>query len=316
MVKPIHCFRFFVIFLILTIAGLAKPVDIPVLKGPYLGQKPPGKTPEIFARVFMTAKHRIHGSPAFSPDQKEVYWSVFPKTNEFSTKTQVILFSKCVNEKWTSPKLANFSGKYFDGGPFFSYDGRKLYFYSRRPLRKNSDKETDGEIWYVEKKGDIWGEPHHLAIDMKGDKFFFSLSKNNNLYFTSGHGPRGSGSGNVDIYFTKFINHSYSKPEKLPEPINSRKYLESDVLISPDEKVLIFYSFEKPGNLGQYDLYVSFKIENQWSIPANLGENINKGYSRFPRYSPDGKYLFFVRANGIYWVSTEIIQELKPEELK
>jgi len=169
-----------------------------------------------------------------------------------------------------------------------------------RPLKIISDKETDGEIWYVEKNDDSWSNPHHMAIEMKDDKLFFSLSKNNNLYFTSGHGPRGIGSGDVDIYFTRFTNDTYSIPERLPEPINSRKYLESDALVSPDETYLVFYSFEKPGNFGQYDLYVSLKVKNQWSGPVNLGENINTGYSRFPRFSPDGKYLFFVRQDGVY----------------
>jgi len=267
-------------------------------------------TPEIFLR----SKHRIHGSPAFSPDFKEVYWSVFPKTNEISTRTQVILFSKYENEKWTSPKVTSISGKYFDGGPFFSHDGKKLFFYSRRPLHENSDKQTNGEIWYIEKNNDKWSVPHHLAIDMKGDKLFFSLSKNMNLYFTSGHGPRGVGSGKVDIYLAKYINNSYSKPEKLASTINSQRYAESDVLVSPDEQYMIFYSFERPENFGQYDLYVSFKINNQWSTAVNLGENINKKYTRFPGFSPDGKYLFFVRQDGIYWVSTQIIEKLRPKE--
>jgi len=179
-------------------------------------------------------------------------------------------------------------------------------------LTEDSDNETMGEIWFVEKQSETWSDPHHLSMDMEGDKFFFSLSKNNNLYFTSGHGPRGRGSGNVDIYFSEYINDAYVKPEKLPEPINSRKYLESDALISPDEKYLIYYSFEKPGNLGQYDLYVCFKAGNEWSAPINLGKDINKGYSRFPRFSPDGKYLFFVRQDGIYWVDVQIIEALKP----
>ncbi|MBN1272899.1 MAG: PD40 domain-containing protein [Candidatus Aminicenantes bacterium] len=228
----------------------------------------------------------------------------------------MILYSKYINGKWTSPKLADFSGKYFDGGPFFSHDGKKLYFYSRRPLNEKSNKETDGEIWYIEKKGSGWSNPHHLKIDKKGDKLFFSLSNNNNLYFTSGHGPRGIGSGDVDIFCMKFVNGSYTKPKKLPEPINTREYLESDVLISPDETYLIFYSLERPGNIGQYDLYISFKMGDRWSMPVNLGENINKGVARFPRFSPDGKYLFFTRRDGIYWVSTKIFENLKPKELK
>jgi hypothetical protein len=303
------------VFTFFTTNILSQNADFQNLRGLYFGQKPPGLKP----RIFLKSKHRIHSSPAFSPDGKEVYWSVFPRTNEFSTRTQVILFSKLINEKWTSPELASFSGKYFDGGPFFSFDGKKLYFYSLRPLNSTSNKQTEGEIWYVEKDGETWSKPHHLAIDMKGDKLFFSFAKNNNLYFTSGHGPRGVGSGNVDVYVTRFHKDSYSKPEKLPDIINTRKYLESDVLVSPDEKYLIFFSFERPGNFGQYDLYVSFKSADQWSKPVNLGEEVNKGYSRFPGFSPDGRYLFFVRQiseKGIFWVSTQFIEKLKPKDLK
>jgi hypothetical protein len=275
--------------------------------GPYLGQQPPGMTPVRFAKNLMTSNHRIHSSPAFSPDLTEVYWSVFPGTDEFSTRTQVILYSTCVDGQWTTPRVASFSGEFFDGGPVFSADGERLYFYSRRPLHPKSTKETEGEIWYVDRSADGWSQPRHLAIDMTGEKLFFSLAGNGNLYFTSGHGPRGRGSGNVDIYRATHTSDSFSAPERLPAPVNLREYLESDVLIAPDESWLIFYSFERPGNVGQYDLYVSFRTDDRWSVPQNLGESINQGYSRFPGLSPDGKSLFFVRRDGVYWISSEIV---------
>ena len=170
--------------------------------------------------------------------------------------------------------------------------------------------ETKGEIWFVEKEGENWGEPQHVELDLESEKIFFSVSKNNNIYFTSGHGYRGIGTGSVDIYCAKFINGIYEKPEKLPDNINSKKFIESDPLISPNERFLIFFSFERPENIGQYDLYISCNIgQNEWSKPQNLRAQINKGVSRFPGFSPDGKYLFYVRGvDGVYWMDAKIIE--------
>jgi len=47
----------------------------PVLRGPYLGQKPPGMAPEVFAPGIVTTELNEHGSPTFSPDLSEMYWS-------------------------------------------------------------------------------------------------------------------------------------------------------------------------------------------------------------------------------------------------
>jgi Tol biopolymer transport system component len=278
------------------------------------GQKPPGDTPVLFSPSFMRTGHRIHSSPAFSPDGDEVYWSVFPRTLQIRHKKETILCSQKLNNTWSSPKVASFSGEHTDGGPFFSFDGKRLYFYSKRPLDKETKSETGGEIWYVAKQGENWGEPQHIKLDVEGEKLFFSLISNNNIYFTSGHGFGGTGVGSVDIYRAKFINGKYAKPERLPNIINSRKVVESDPLIAPDEKCLIFYSLEKPGNIGQYDLYMSCKDgEDLWTKPVNLGKKINRGYSRFTRFSPDGRYLFFTRPDGVYWVDNkDVFFELDP----
>jgi hypothetical protein len=277
------------------------------------GQKPPGIIPVHFSPDFIRTKHRIHSSPTFSPDMNEVYWSIFPRTSEFKHREETILFSKKVKNNWTSPKVASFSGKYYDGGPFFSHDGKKLYFYSKRPIDKNSKSETKGEIWFVARQGENWSNPQHVKLAFEGQKLFFSISKNNNIYFTSGFGFRGAGIGSVDLYCAKFMSGIYAKPERLPNVINSMQYVESDPLISPDEKYLIFYSLERPENIGQYDLYISYNVgENQWTKSINLGEQINKGISRFPRFSPDGKYIFFVRGiSGVYWMDSSFINEDK-----
>ncbi len=54
---------------------IAQQKDFPVLKGPYLGQKPPGKTPELFAPDIISVDENFeHSAAVFSPDGKEVFW--------------------------------------------------------------------------------------------------------------------------------------------------------------------------------------------------------------------------------------------------
>ena len=263
-----------------------------------------------FSPNFIRTKHRLHSSPTFAPKINEVYWSVFPRTSEIKHRNETILFSKKTNNIWSSPKVASFSGKYHDGGPLFSQDDKKLYFYSNRPLNINSNSLTKGEIWFVKREGENWGKPQYIKLDLEGEKLFFSISRNKNIYFTSGFGKRGAGIGSADLYCAKFINGTYEKPKRLPDVINSKQFIESDPLISPDEKYLIFYSLERPNGFGQYDLYISSRVgKDRWSKPINLGAQINKGVSRFPRFSPDQKYMFFVTLNGIYWIKSSFFNQ-------
>ena len=54
-----------------------KPDEFPALQGPYLGQKPPGMTPEIFAPgIVSTAEFEFAGT--FSPDGKEYFFTRRP----------------------------------------------------------------------------------------------------------------------------------------------------------------------------------------------------------------------------------------------
>ncbi len=40
----------------------------------YLGQQPPGRTPEIFAPGIISTENYEHSPAVFSPDLKTVYW--------------------------------------------------------------------------------------------------------------------------------------------------------------------------------------------------------------------------------------------------
>ena len=170
-------------FILVIIIACSKQDDFPILKGPYLGQKPPGMTPEVFAPGIITTYYHEHSSPAFSPDEKEVYWSVF--FNFYGP--QVIVWMKLENDLWKAPQVAPFSGQYTDGNPVFTRDGEKIYFESKRPVQKHGEYTRDLDLWVVKRNKNGWGEPEHLGWVINSSKWERgpSVSDNGNLYFSS-----------------------------------------------------------------------------------------------------------------------------------
>ena len=313
----------------------AQQGDLPVLKGPYLGQKPPGMTPEIFAPGIISMGY-FERSVVFSPGQDELFFEL--RCLGFTT---VLLRMKQNINVWSQPEMAFFSGipEYSDDCPFFTYDGQKLFFISQRPLSGNEEIKKDSDIWILPKTNGEWGEPIHGGniLNSAFNDDYPTLSKLNNLYFSSNR------EGNYDIYVSRFSDKGFSEPLRVDPAINTQNY-EGHPFIAADESFLIFSS-DRPGELGEADLYISFKgKKNEWLEPINMGDKINSRFHEAAPYvSPDGQYLFFCSfrpnplpygkrrltymeikelldgpGNGrgdIYWVSAKIIEELKPKGL-
>ena len=146
-------------FFILLFTFCQKESKFPVLEGPYLGQTPPGMTPEIFAPgIISTGYH--DGCITFSPDGKELFY-------HFGAHGRmVILYMKQMDNRWTAPEVASFSGKYRDGEPHFSHDGNKLLFRSTRPMEGNGEPMKHTDIWIVERTETGWGEPKNPGLSL------------------------------------------------------------------------------------------------------------------------------------------------------
>lgn len=66
--------------------------------------------------------------------------------------------------------------------------------------------------------------------------------------------------------------------------------------ISFDGNTLYFFGSFKGSQ--REDIYVSYKNQEGWSVPENIGAPINSsGYEAFPSISVDGKTLYFIREN-------------------
>ncbi len=282
----------------------------PVLKGDYLGQTPPGNKAELFGLGIISSIWGIHSTAVFSPDGNEVYWApmmTFP--GEIYSRGGLLMMRR-VNGQWEAPAWASFSGPQGnDDVPFFSADGKRLYFISRRPLPGETERGSE-RIWYTDRTGAGWSEPKPLDpnVNSVSKHWEFSLDRKGNVYFG---GQASDSLGMGDIYMARFAEGKYDRPVNLGAPISSAAE-ETTPFIAPDGSYLLFSR--------QFDLWVSFRGSGgAWSEPVNLGPEVNSpSVELCPIVTSDGKYLFFLSQRDgeshAYWVRAEVIEKLRPSQ--
>ncbi len=280
------------------------PPAFPMLKGPYLGQEKPGASPEPFAVGVVNGRFGLHCAPVFSPDGREAYWNlmVTPRTSGFSAGR--LLVSRLRDGRWTYPQIAPFTGEGRDADvPCFTPDNKRLYFMSRRLLP--GETQPAGEhIWFMERERDGWSEPR--PVDETVNRFplhwQFAVDKDYNLYI---HANVSGGLGDSDLYFAKYAGGRYLEPVNLGAPLNSPGR-EGAPGIAPDGSYLLFER--------DFDLFVSFRsADGSWGEPVNLGPGVNSpGPDLCPQVTADGKHLFFLSQWVACWVSTDVIERLRP----
>jgi Tol biopolymer transport system component len=243
--------------------------------------------PEMLAPGIIS-KAPFEGHATITPDGNKIYFAVYSNDHVYST----IAYSIKKGGRWTEPEIAEFSGKYRDGSPALSPDGKKLYFSSNRPIN-GSTINTSNDIWYVERSvSNKWNDPVRLNdyVNSSYNEFSPSIDENGNLFFCS---DRPNGYGNMDVYFARFSEGKYNEPRLLDDSINSQ-YREGNVGVSPDGNKLFIMVQSKPGDYGYDDIHYSIKTNGQWSATQNIGSIINTyTYDFSPKISPDGKTLYF-----------------------
>lgn len=267
----------------------------------YLGQAPPGDTPEIFGKGLLADSGIVLGRVAFSKDGKEFYYGYARHWFDFNgTGIKEIVYE---GKAWSKPKvlvenLANAT---------FSIDGNQLYFGGQ-----NSD------VWISKRRVNGWSKPVPF-LNKKYGLYNFQPSKSG-LYYTGSNGKNGS---KRDYSTYDFCTLSIAKGDtvikSLGSPLNTAGF-DGDFYISPDESYIIISANET--KTYECELYISFRnADKSWTVPKSLGPKINDGLAhRFGQFvSPDSKYLFYTKGTGekdcnFYWVRFDtLLKKLKKE---
>ncbi len=298
--------------IIFVFSSNAQQDDFLVLRGPYLGQIPPGMKPEIFAPgIISTGEH--DGIYTFLRDGKYCIFSRGSSSEEDPIYRTYI--TEMINGVWTKPVLTQFTKEKSDDTISLRPDKNTLFFSSDQSSTGFGKSKEGYNIWIVKLTNNGLSNPRifYSPINSDFNDIFPSVTNDGTIYFFSN---RDDTFTNEDLYRSKLVNGKYKEVERLGSPINTEND-EIDPFIAHDESYLIYCSKDLDG-FGGYDLYITFRRQNSsWTNPINMGEEINSsGYDWIPFVTPDNKYFFFNSDKSgnadVYWVDAKIIEELKP----
>lgn len=305
----------------------------PIISGKYFGQKEPTLRSELFAPgIISTGMSEINA--VYSPDYSEFFYTIILPDEQL-----VIMTMSYKNKKWSEPEVATFSGEYSDADPFISYDGKWLYFISKRPVDNSQKEKKDWDIWRLKKEDGAWSNLEKLGPDINSETndIYPALTKSGTLYYSSG---KDGDKDNNDLFYAKSNGNNFETSVKLNDKINP--HWEGDVFVSPDEDYMIFFVSHKQNE--KSGLYISFNENKIWAEPQRMKEDINRTGREFcPIVSPDGKFFFFTSnrkiekenskqtlsyrkikedftalhqspgngKNDVYWVDAKVIEEYR-----
>ena len=270
------------------------------LKGPYLGQKPPGLKTKVFAPGMVSTYGNHEFCCRFSPDGKEFYFN----------RGMTIMVCRWETDGWTAPEPVKFTGRYRSHEPHITTDNKQLFYGTMRPQPGNEKEKNPYGIWMVERTEKGWSKPGYVGLGM-----YVSSTQEGIIYVTDVSGRDLKSQG---IVKTKIKNGRFGKFERqfggVQTPAPDR-FPGRHPFIAADESFIIFDAYKKPEG-GEGALFVCFKKKDgSWGEAIKFSDNVNTGHNICASLSPDGKYLFHHANKDIYWVDAKIIEELKSKDL-
>lgn len=175
--------------------------------------------------------------------------------------------------------------------PTVSADESVIAFTALRPntgRTRSADKFIE-EVYVSYNKAGAWSNPVVIPISSEYNVGTAGISPDGQkmMIFIGGTTDPGS------LYQITKDGDSWSKPSLLAGSINSPA-LETTCSITPNGKTIYFAS-DRNGGKGGLDIWkTELKADGKWSLPANLGPEVNTAANEdAPFIHPDQKTLFF-----------------------
>ncbi|MBR51976.1 MAG: hypothetical protein CMD36_03500 [Flavobacteriales bacterium] len=202
--------------------------------------------------------------------------------------------------------IKGISSKYDEYLAIISPD-QEFAFYTRRLIKKTKQDiaETSVEEFTFSQKKDgvfSYGDAMRYPFNLTDNEGGATVTIDNNVLYYTKCSRDSKGYNNCDIYYTTKIKsldgtYRWSESKEFPKSISKKNAWDSQPTVSSDGNTIIFSSNRK-GGYGKTDLYEITFENNQWSVPKNLGTNINSAEEeKSPFLHTDGKTLFFSSTN-------------------
>ncbi len=198
---------------------------------------------------------------------------------------------------WSEAReMKGLNSLYNEGSAVLSRDGQTLYFSRCECI----DCIGDCDLFVTTLQADsTWGDIKNLGVNVNSlswDSHPSLSHTEDTLYFAS---DRLGGFGLADIYFTwKNINGTWAPAQNLGPVINTRN---NDVspFYHPVFKILYFTSNGQLYNFGEYDIYKSYDLDNNWTEPHNIGPLVNgRGSEFYFTIDSESRNLFYSRSSS------------------
>jgi Tol biopolymer transport system component len=227
-------------------------------------------------------------SPTFSPDGAEL---VFMRADR-SFGNYRLLASRCQAGQWGAPVPPAFAAPApaLEGDPFFSADGKRLYFISNRHAPHVAD---DLDIWRVDRLPDgAWGKPLRLPapVNSSASELLPREDGQGRLWFGSSR-PGGHGQG--DIYFATPLPGGGWRVDNAGPPVSTPAN-EYEAEISQNGRTLVVVA-----DRGDRSHLYRFRRadDGRWAEQGRVdarGDVFQVG----PLLSPKGERLLFAQADA------------------
>jgi hypothetical protein len=269
------------------VLGMRSSLELLLIVALLAGPGPPAasKAPEVVPwkpKNISSPKFESHA--AFDPRTGDLY---FVRSSPQFAGWRIFV-SHPTPEGWSVAESWPLAGDGVEADPFFTADGRSLYFISTRTTDGVKGKGLD--LWRVDRDaGGTWGTPLRLPepLNSAGTEWFPRPAPDGWLYFGSN---RPGGRGGNDIWRGRPSAEGPWTVEDLGEEINTAGD-EYEALPSPDGSRLIVMTDD--------GLYESRRTPQGWTKKEKMGHGVNaEGMEVGAVFSPSGKSLLFARDTG------------------
>lgn len=228
--------------------------------------------------------------------------------HEYSENNFDLYVSRCVDDEWSQQiPIDEINSPYNEKGPEISNDEQFLFFSSDRPGGYGGY-----DIWYSYKEGNRWSRPVNMgdkintasnerdpAISPDGKSFFFSSDRP----FSSDDAKKDQNDYDLYMALAPKVDKELKAKEIIPKPPEFQNPKNMVVLNSPYDEgkaVLtprghtIYFSSNRPGGIGGYDLYRSLFVEGKFLDPVNFGTPVNSAFDEInPTMTLEGFGIYF-----------------------